>query len=34
LGIIIAVAAYPAFRKLQSAVGGRGGLAASFFSPS
>jgi len=31
-GIIIAVAAYPAFQKLQSAVGGRGGLAATIFS--
>ena len=31
-GIIIAVAAYPMFRKLQSAVGGRGGLAATIFS--
>jgi predicted PurR-regulated permease PerM len=30
-GIIIAVAAYPGFQKLQKAVGGRGGLAAVLF---
>src|SRR5271165_5981672 len=30
-GIIIAVASYPGFRKLQSALSGRGGLAAALF---
>jgi len=30
-GIIIAVACYPGFRKLQSAMGGRGGLASVVF---
>jgi len=30
-GIIIAVASYPSFRKLQSALSGRGGLAAALF---
>ena len=31
-GIIIAVAAYPVFKKLQAVLGGRGGLAATLFS--
>lgn len=30
-GIIIAIASYPAYRKLQSALGGRGGVAAVLF---